>query len=516
MGFDPRDEVLYVAYLMGGRRWFFRTDDPWLWSGDLLARLRGALLIERRGEEPINLLLEDVDHTLAAFPRALPIPGIAEGTYPCEDLTHEGPKMGVVFRDRPDLRAKHKLSLTPETLARQSEAAAALATKGGYLSAPPGFGKTRVGVEAICLKGFRALILVNTEHLLHQWRDSLLTFTTLREDEILFLQGAASVRPGAWETKKVAVAMAQTLNHLPDDHPVFKTFGIVVLDEAHECPAVVLYQTILRFTARHVWAMTATPARTDGLWFMVPWIVGGCAYSVAPMEFPTVRLLDTTVRENTKWYGTYLRDENGEVVPLVTEDGPVLNKDGSPKGVVDSQAYRSPRGARDFWPYLVNYLTASPARQFLLAGTILDVLADERTLILLSDRRSQLEDLFSCWLPEDVRRMTGVITADTPMDVRKQMGKEKRVLLATMGCLKKGADFPRFDTLLYGTPFSSAVTAVQTAGRVLSRNNPNKKPPLVIVPYDQGVSSSARCVSSFVKRATEMRWKFEITTWSNR
>ena len=515
---DPQ-ETTPMALICGGRLFFFRKDEPWLWQSDAIAELRGASQVRLPDRRTVSVMQETED--VVSVPRLLG-EQVARGRGPFavmyENVSTVGDDTDLVFRDRSDLRKD--TSISPQHLEAQHLAAANMARAGnGFLTAGCGAGKTVIGVELATLLRKRTVVLVNTEHLMHQWRDRLAQFTHLKEEDLWFVQGGDSAARD--NGAPVAVAMVQTLNHLPDDHPIFRAFGVVIVDEAHEAPADCFYKTLLNFTAKHLFAMTATPDRTDRLWYLVPWVVGPCVASIGSTEVPTLRVVYTETVENPTWYGTYLRDAAGNVVSLRDRLGrPVLNADGSTKGVVDPVAYRRGGGKPAFWPYLVNRLTRDGKRQDLLAVEIIRALGQERNVILLSDRKVQLDDLMarlkvlSCLPMPGVNPRVleipfsrfGIITADTPMPVRKRMGETCRVLLATMGCLKEGADFPRFDTLIYGTPLSSHVTAVQTAGRVLSRNNPYKELPLVVLPFDKGVLSAARCATKFYRATQQMGW----------
>ena len=251
----------------------------------------------------------------------------------------------------------------------------------------------------------------------------------------------------------------------------------------------------MRSTAHHLWAMTATAGRTDGLWHLVPWCVGKCAYTVKSDEVPFVEFLFTETPDYPVWYGTNAKDSKGKKI----------------KGKKDPWAYNRPRG-RAIWAHMDNYLAEYPARNEQLTRRIQQAVEGGRKVILLTTRRSQLNKVyfmltggFAPWWTTKVGR----INSNTPMERRIKMGKGCNILLATMGCLKKGADFPRFDTLVLGTPFSSPVTAEQTAGRILSRNNPDKQDPLVIVPYDRQVEPAAKCVGKFADHVKRLGWKFE-------
>lgn len=477
-----------MAYLIRGRKLILKAEDPWLWQSDKIAEIRGRTLVTLRDGTAYSLMQEEKGVGFAV-PRHFPVQGLKEERI--QSRLAAGDRIELTFRDRPDLRAKS--TLTEEEVAQQAEAARALVEHDGYVTAGCGKGKTVIGIQAFSLLKRKGLVIVNTDHLLHQWVDRFTDFTTLPRSSVGAVKGKASV--DAAMEKPVAVAMVQTLNHLPKDHPFWDVWGAVLVDEAHEAPAVVFYQTLLNFKAQRFWAMTATDERTDGLWYLVPWVVGPNVYTIKSDEVPTVRFLYTDVKDNTTHYGTCRRDENNQII-----------RDHKGKGIQDDTAYRV-RGGRPFWPYMLNYLGRHEERNWLIVEEILRCVRGGRNVFLLTERKDQIEHLMNYYFRNSPE--VGVIVSGVSMEARKKMGKTRRVILATMQCLKKGADFPRFDTLIYGTPFSSPVTAVQTAGRVLSRNNPDKQPPLVIVPFDQRMKGASRTERRLVRHAVQRGWNFE-------
>lgn len=476
-----------MSYLIRGRKLVLKSEDPWLWQSDTLAEMRGYALVPLRDGSAFSLMQEE-DGVGFSVPRHFPVKGLNEQRI--QSRLAAGNRIRLRFRDRPDLRAGS--TLTEEEIALQAEAAQALVEHDGYVTAGCGKGKTVIGIRAFTLLKRRGLVIVNTDHLLHQWVERFADFTNLLPSQIGAIKGRASVEDAM--EKPVAVAMVQTLNHLPKEHPFWDVWGAVLVDEAHEAPAVIFYQTLLNFKAARFWAMTATDERTDGLWYLVPWVVGPNVFTIASDEVPTVRFLYTDTTDNRTYYRTCLRDENGQIL-----------RDEKGKGVQDDTAYRD-RG-RPFWPYMLNYLGRDEGRNWLIAEEIIRCVNAGRNVFLLTERKDQIQCLMDDYFhnaPE-----VGVIISGVSMEARKKMGRKKRVILATMQCLKKGADFPRFDTLIYGTPFSSPVTAVQTAGRVLSRNNPDKQHPLVIVPFDQRMTGASKTERRLIRHAVQRGWNFE-------
>lgn len=97
----------------------------------------------------------------------------------------------------------------------------------GVLQAPTGSGKTVMAIELICVRKERTLIVVHTKELLYQWKERLLQFTDLKEDEIGMLGD------GKKTSGKVTIGIINTLRSLTKKNRKYfnKSFGFVIVDE---------------------------------------------------------------------------------------------------------------------------------------------------------------------------------------------------------------------------------------------------------------------------------------------
>jgi DNA excision repair protein ERCC-3 len=128
----------------------------------------------------------------------------------------------------------------------------------GTLVGPPGSGKTVAAMGALAAIGGETLILVPGRELAAQWREELLSHTTLTPEQIGAYHG------GRKEVRPVTVATYQTAGmdrhrHLFDE----RRWGLVVFDEAHHVPAPVFKRTV-SIQGKHRLGLTATPVRGDG------------------------------------------------------------------------------------------------------------------------------------------------------------------------------------------------------------------------------------------------------------
>ncbi len=141
----------------------------------------------------------------------------------------------------------------------------------GVLEAPPGSGKTIVGVETILERSQRSLVLVHTKDLLRQWCDRFEQFTDIKPGVI---------DADRLDLKDVTVGMVQSLRK-PLDGSFVKQFGLVLLDEAHHAPAYTFEQLLNQFPAKYRYGLTATPNRRDGLSFVLHAVLGSTIYRIA-------------------------------------------------------------------------------------------------------------------------------------------------------------------------------------------------------------------------------------------
>ncbi len=111
----------------------------------------------------------------------------------------------------------------------------------GVLVAPAGSGKTVIGISLIPLFGLPTIWLTHTKALAQQALKRVKFFLPgLSEEDVGFI-GA-----GKWDIGKLfTVAMVQTLARRPiESAKVMNEFGMLILDEAHHCPASTFLKTV--------------------------------------------------------------------------------------------------------------------------------------------------------------------------------------------------------------------------------------------------------------------------------
>ncbi|MBC5837634.1 DEAD/DEAH box helicase [Flavobacterium muglaense] len=129
----------------------------------------------------------------------------------------------------------------------------------GVIVAPPGSGKTIVGLKIIAEKKQPALIITHRKQIADQWIERIETFLGIPKNEIGKI-GQGKTKIG----KQITVAMIQSLSkelEKPDGEKLLNAFGTIILDECHHIPAETFRNTISKLQTFYLYGLTATPFR---------------------------------------------------------------------------------------------------------------------------------------------------------------------------------------------------------------------------------------------------------------
>lgn len=126
----------------------------------------------------------------------------------------------------------------------------------GVLEAPCGSGKTVMLLYTVAELGQPTIILAHTDDLLKQWQDYC---RRLLDYEPGLIQGDKC------EIKQITLASVMTLARRELDEEFLARWGMVILDEAHHCPAACFQEVMTKFPAYYRFGATATPKREDNL-----------------------------------------------------------------------------------------------------------------------------------------------------------------------------------------------------------------------------------------------------------
>jgi superfamily II DNA or RNA helicase len=336
------------------------------------------------------------------------------------------------------------------TTGQKEAARGLLAHENGVLVAPPGTGKTVVGVFLTARRGRSTLILVHRRPLLEQWVAQLAIFLGISSDKIGRI-GAGKNRPNG----RLDVAMLQSLVRGERVDALVAGYGHVIVDECHHVPAISFERVMREVKARFVTGLTATPQRRDG------------HHPILEMQLGPVRhVADSRGGASTSFTRELLVRETAFHLPPTT----------SPPSIQD--VYR--------------FLASDPARNSLIVDDIIGAIEIGRSPIVLTERRDHLEFLAD-ELAKAVRNVI-VLQGGMSEKVRREATAQieciprdqERVILATGRFAGEGFDDPRLDTLFLALPVSWKGTLVQYAGR-LHRHLPEKTEVRIYDYVDVGV-----------------------------
>jgi superfamily II DNA or RNA helicase len=293
----------------------------------------------------------------------------------------------------------------------------------GVLSLPCGFGKTTVSLAIACKLGYRTMIIVHKEFLANQWRERIKQFCP-----------GATIGLVQQNKKEVecdfVIAMLQSLSLKEYSFGDFESIGTVIVDEAHHICAKVFSQSLFKMCPKHIFGLSATPVRKDGLSKVLHWFMGPIFFAVE--------------REN---------QEQVDVFPVVFECPMFRNP---------------PPCTRTGTISLVNMITElveHRTRNKMLVALVKKASAGSRQLLVLSDRRQHCEFLHQCFPKSSGLYMGGMKEADL------EASSKKKIIFATFSQAHEGLDIPTLDTVILATPKSDIQ---QSIGRVM-RETPGKQ-----------------------------------------
>ena len=323
--------------------------------------------------------------------------------------------------------------------------AAALKAGHGVLSLPCGFGKTTVSLAIACKLGYRTMIVVHKEFLANQWRERIQQFCPGASIGI--------VQQDKKETEcDFVIAMLQSLSLKEYSFSDFDSIGTLIVDEAHHICAKVFSQSLFKMCPKHVFGLSATPTRKDGLTKVLHWFMGPTFFEVE--------------RKN---------QEQVEVFPIE----------------YTCDRFHDPPPCTRFGKLslatMITELTEDRQRNIVILQLIKDIVKTTRQVLVLSDRRHHCEVMHQSFKKTSGLYMGGMKEADLAES------SKKRIIFATFSQAHEGLDIPTLDTVILATPKSDIV---QSIGRIMRETKGKKNNPHIYDIFDQW----AICHAMYKKR----------------
>ena len=326
----------------------------------------------------------------------------------------------------------------------------------GVLVAPPGTGKTVIGIHLIAERARNTLVLVHRQQLLDQWRSRIAMFLGIELSKIGQI-GGGKRKP----TGQIDVAMIQSLVRRGDVADLIAEYGHVIVDECHHIPAPSFERLLGEAHARFVTGLTATPHRRDGHHPITEMQLGPVRYTVDQRKLAASRPFD----QKLVLRHTEFRYETEQERPPIQD------------------VYRA--------------MVDDPARNQLLLHDIIQALEQGRSPIVLTERTAHLSYLKD-QLQGFARNITVLRGGRTSKQRRVALEElaavpdvEERLILATGRFIGEGFDDERLDTLFLVMPISWKGTLIQYTGR-LHRLHPAKREVRIYDYIDRHVPMLAR------------------------
>ena len=331
----------------------------------------------------------------------------------------------------------------------------------GVFVAPPGIGKTILGIYLISARRKNTLVLVHRRQLLEQWRDQLANLLAIDVKEIGMIGGGRDKQTGF-----IDVAMFQSVIQKGEVKDIVENYGHVIVDECHHISAFTFEQVLRKARARFILGLTATPYRRDG---HQPIILMQCG----PIRYK-VSLTEESAKHS--FQRRLICQHTSFTMPALEAEQHIHN--------------------------IYARLITDEERNQMILNDVLHVLEEGRSPILLTERREHLE-----LLAEKLRPLVkNIIILKGGMRIKKRNiimenlasipDGETRLLLATGRYAGEGFDDARLDTLFLAMPVSWKGTLVQYAGRI-HRLHEGKKDVRI---YDYVDSNVPMLMNMFKKR----------------
>lgn len=338
-------------------------------------------------------------------------------------------KIDFEFVDERKLRPKTIFSINLKLRSHQSIAVDAASKKNyGVISAPPGSGKTIIGLKIIAEKQQPALIIVHRKQLFEQWVKSIQTFLGIPLSEIGKIgQGRAKVG------KAITVAMIQSLGKQLEKQEMLKLgeqFGIIIIDECHHVPAETFRRIVSKLSTYYQYGLTATPFRkwSDGKHIFIH--LGEIIAEIKPQEIENYKRARINIRTTTL------------EIPFNSKT--------------------------DQFETLSKVLVHDSERNKLIVSDVLTELNNRKKIVLISERKEHL-NILNQFLKQFCETIT--LSGEDTEKSRKAKWKilndgNYQVLITTGQFFGEGTDLQDASCLFLVYPFSFKGKLIQYIGRV--------------------------------------------------
>lgn len=298
----------------------------------------------------------------------------------------------------------------------------------GVIVAPPGSGKTIVGLKIIAEKKQPALIVTHRKQIADQWIEKIETFLGIPKNEIGKI-GQGKTKIG----KQITVAMIQSLSKeldKPDGEKLLNAFGTIILDECHHIPAETFRNTISKLQTFYLYGLTATPFRK---------------YNDSKLIF--IHL--------------------GDVISEIKSNQISTAK--KPKIIIRNTELDVPFNSKtDKFETLSKILVHDSARNKVILQDVINELKSDKKVIIITERKEHIDSLYQ-YLKQSYEAITlSGEDSESSKNSKWKLLKEGnyQVVITTGQFFGEGTDLQNANCLFLVYPFSFEGKLIQYIGRV--------------------------------------------------
>lgn len=340
------------------------------------------------------------------------------------------------------------------------------------INATMGWGKSYCGTNLISQVGVTALIIVTKEDLMVQWKENLLKYTDIKEEEIGIIQQNRCEYIG----KKVCIGMVHSLAGTEYPSDLYSYFGFVLCDETHRMSAPTFVNAMFKFSSYLRAGLSATPKRNDGKDYVFKSHIGDVLSKADNKHLAPPKVL--VVKSGWRIPKWKKRNASGGY-----EEITIPHKPGRMASVVKAM------GMDD-------------ARNHLIADLCWKSYQKDRKIVIFFEQidghlKKLKPILVKMGIPhKEITEYIGGLTDKQRVDNAKG-----RVILGSYSYFSEGTDIPDLDTAILASPRSNVMQAI---GRIL-RVVDGKKEPVIFDILDESSEALVNMHHSRMRNYNELK-----------
>lgn len=304
---------------------------------------------------------------------------------------------------------------------------------GGMLIAGCGIGKTNMAIYLACKYKLKTLFIVHKNFLKNQIIDRIKSVTNLKR--VGNIQGKI-----VDIDTPIVVGMVHTIAKMDRGNPIFKEFGMIIIDEAHHMGARNFVNVLKNITTKYMLGITAEKSRNDGLFHVINLYLG-------PILHFEEQKINNMVIVKRFFYQSSYKERCKEVINKYTKE-------------IDRST-------------MISNLVYIKKRNRTIINIIKELFLQGKNILCLSWRILQLNILYELLSNEkNLDNNVGYYLGGMKEEQLDESSK-KKIILGTFSMAEEGLDIKNLDVVILCTP-KSAIK--QSVGRILRKEEYTESP----------------------------------------